>query len=278
MHNTRAIPICAHFSPVVDWLGLLSAFSRVDRPAVLNLCLGLPSIPLSWAANIWDGNDWIGRPTPTQDSGVRLIQDVACGRYYCRRTLRPLSLSLDISYALPICFRIMETLELLLTILIGILIGNFVVNHEWKKPRPRGASTAPPTTPPATESPITAQPTTEAYVTKTPKRPFVVRVSGIRPNDHDEHRVKSLVKAIAGLSDSENGCVGQITVVPSCTDTDNLVAIVDFKVLPDIFSSLKKGFSKVCEVPGQNDYYLDFDAVFVGFTQMYSTETKPTVE
>ena len=172
----------------------------------------------------------------------------------------------------------METLELLLTILIGILIANFVVNHEWKKPWPRGASTVPPTTPPPTESPITAEPTTEAFVTKVPKRPFVIRVSGIRPNDRDELRVKSLMKAITGLLDSENDCVGKITVVPSCTDTDNLVAIVDFKVLPEFFTSLKKGSSKGCEVPGQNDYYLDFDALFVGFTQMYSTETKPTVE
>ena len=172
----------------------------------------------------------------------------------------------------------METLELLLTILIGILIAHFAINHEWKKPRPRGASTVPPTTTLNTESPITAQPTTEAFVTKVSKRPFVIRVSGIRPNDRDEFRVKSLVKDIAGFLESENDCVDKITVVPSCTDTDGLVALVDFRVLPGIFSSLKKGSSKVCEVPGQNGYYLHFDALFDGFTQMYSTETKPTVE
>ena len=103
----------------------------------------------------------------------------------------------------------METLELLLTILIGILIGNFVVNHEWKKPRHRGASTVPPTTPPPTDSPITAQHTTEAFVTKVPKSLFVISVSGLRPKDRDVLRVKSLVKAIAGLRDSENDCVGK---------------------------------------------------------------------
>ena len=106
----------------------------------------------------------------------------------------------------------------------------------------------------------------------------MIRVSGIRPKDGDELRVKSLVKAVTGLSDSENDCVGKITVAPSCMDTDNLVAIVDFKVLPEFLSSLKKGSSQVCEVPGQNGYYLDFDALFVGFTQMYPTETTPTVE
>ena len=106
----------------------------------------------------------------------------------------------------------------------------------------------------------------------------MVRVSGIRPNDGDELRVKFLVKAIAGLSDSENDCVGEITVVPSCTDTGRLVALVDFKVLPEIFLSLKKGPSKVYKIPEQNGYYLRFDALFDGFTQMYSTERKPTVE
>ena len=173
----------------------------------------------------------------------------------------------------------METLELLLALLIGILIANFVVNQR-KKPRPRGASIVPPTTPPPTESPITAQPTTEAFVTKVPrsKRPIVIRVSGIRRDDRDEFRVKSLVKAIAGLTDSENDCVGKITVVPSCTDTNKFVALIDFKVLPEIFSSLKKGSSKVFEIPGQNGYYLRFDALFDGFTQMYSTERKPTAE
>ena len=172
----------------------------------------------------------------------------------------------------------METLELLLTILIDILIAHFALNRGWKEPRSCDASTVPPTTPPLTESPITAQPTTEAFVTKIPKRPFVIRVSGIQPDDRDEVRVKSLVKAIAGLSDSEKDCVGKITVVPSCTDTDNLVAVVDFKVLPEFFSSLKKEFSMVCEVPGQDGYYLDFNALFAGLTQMYSTETKPTAE
>ena len=234
--------------------------------------------PLSLgSANVGGGNDWIMPNTGTRlkraaDTGVWDAEDITAAI-----TLYPLSI-LTLATHSPYCFCIMETLELLLTILIGILIAHFALNHEWKKPRPRGASTVPPTTPPPTESPITAQPTTEAFATKVPKRPFVTRVGGIRPDDRDESRVKSLVKAIAKFPNSENYCIGKITVVPSCTDTDNLVALVDFKVLPGIFSSLKKGFSKVCEVPGQNDYYLDFDAVFVGFTQMYSTETKPTVE
>ena len=172
----------------------------------------------------------------------------------------------------------METSVLLLTILIGILIANFVVNPEWKKPRPRGVSTLPPTTPPTTEPPITAQPTTEAFVTNVPKRPLVIRVSGIRPSDRDELGVKSLVKAIAGLTDSEHDCFGKITVVPPCTDTEKLVALIDFKLVPEIFSSLKKGSSKTCEIPGHNGYHLRFDTLFDGFTQMYSTEKKPTVE
>ena len=113
---------------------------------------------------------------------------------------------------------------------------------------------------------------------KVPKKPFVVRVSNIRPDDGDVSRVKSLVKTIAKLSNSEIDCVGEITVVPSCTGTDNLVALIDFKELPDFYSSLKNEPLKVCEVPGQNGYYLDFDARFLGFTQMYSPATKPTVE
>ena len=172
----------------------------------------------------------------------------------------------------------METLELLLTILVGTVIAYFAVNHEWEKPRPRRASAVPPTTPTPTDLPRTAQPTAEAFATKLPKRPFVIRVGGIRPDDLDESRVKSLVEAISKLPNNENDCIGKVTVVPSCTDTDNLVALVDFKVLPGIFSSLKKGSSKVCEVPGENGYYLHFDALFDGFTQMYSTETRPTVE
>ena len=172
----------------------------------------------------------------------------------------------------------METLELLLTILICILTAHVAVNHEWKKPRPRDASPIPPTTPPPTESPITAQNTTEAFAADVPKRPFVIRVGGIRPDDREEARVKSLVKAIAKLPNTENDCIGKITVVPSCTDTNRFVALIDFKVLPEIFSSLKKGSSKVFEIPGQNGYYLRFDALFDGFTQMYSTERKATVE
>ena len=119
--------------------------------------------------------------------------------------------------------------------------------------RPCGASTVLRTTPPPTESPIT-QLTTEGYVTKAPKRPFVIRVRGVRQNDRDELRVKSLVGDIAGLSDSGNNCVGKITVVPSCSDIKNLLAIVDFKVLTGFFSSLKEEFSKVCELPAQNGY------------------------
>ena len=106
----------------------------------------------------------------------------------------------------------------------------------------------------------------------------MVRVSNIRPNDGDASRVKSLVKTIAKLSNSEIDCVGDITVVPSCTDPNNLVALIDFKELPDFFSSLKNEPLKVCEVPEQNSYYLDFDARFLGFTQMYSPATRPTVE
>ena len=49
----------------------------------------------------------------------------------------------------------MEIMELLLTILIGVLIAHFVVKHEGKKPRTRGASAVPPTTILDTESPIT---------------------------------------------------------------------------------------------------------------------------
>ena len=108
----------------------------------------------------------------------------------------------------------------------------------------------------------------------------MVRVSNIRPEDGDASRVKSLVKTIAKLSNSEMDCVGNITVVPSCTDANNLVALIDFKELPDFFSSLKNEplNLKVCEVPEQSGYYLDFDARFLGFTQMYSPATKPTVE
>ncbi|KFY14076.1 hypothetical protein V491_06163 [Pseudogymnoascus sp. VKM F-3775] len=170
----------------------------------------------------------------------------------------------------------METSELLLTILSGILIAYIVLNHRWKKPQPRDVSTVPTITPPTTESPISAASITEAAV---PKKPFVVRVSGIPPGDGDASQVKSWVKAtIAKLSNNESHCVSDIIVVPSCTDTNNLVALVDFKVLPDFLSSLKKVSRIVRKVPGRDGYYLDFDAKFDGFTQMYSTIKKPTAD
>ena len=185
-------------------------------------------------------------------------------------------LSIDISYALSICFCLRNTLKLPLTILIGILIAHFAVNYEYKKPRSRGVSTVPPTTPPPTESPTTVRSTTETFVTKELKRPFVVMACGIRPNDRDELRVKSLVKAMAGLSNSENDCVGSISVEPSCTHTDRLVALVDLKVLS--VSSLRKECSKVCEVPGQKGYYLHFDALFDDFTQIYFMKRNSTLD
>ena len=134
------------------------------------------------------------------------------------------------------------------------------------------------TTPPSKESLTAARSMTEASLTTAPKKPFVVRVSGIHPGDYDTSKVKSLVKTIAKLSNSESDCVGDITVVPSCADSNNLVALIDFKMLPDFFSSLKEGSPKVCKVPGRNGYFLAFDARFLGFTQMYSPATKPTVE
>ncbi|OBT38534.1 hypothetical protein VE00_11057 [Pseudogymnoascus sp. WSF 3629] len=167
----------------------------------------------------------------------------------------------------------METSVLLLTILSGILIACFVVYHGRNEPRPRGVPTVPTTTP------VTAASTTETPVTAVPNKPFVVRVSGIPLGDGDASWVRSWVKdTIAKFSNNESDCISDITVVPSCTDTDNLVALVDFKVLPDFLSSLKKGHRVVRNVLGQDGYCLDFDAKFDGFTQMYSTTTKPTAD
>lgn len=168
----------------------------------------------------------------------------------------------------------METSVLLLTIFSSILIACFVVYHGRNEPRPRGVPRVP-----RTRTPVTAASTTETPVTAVPNKPFVVRVSGIPLGDGDASWVRSWVKDTIGkFSNNESDCISDITVVPSCTDTDNLVALVDFKVLPDFLSSLKKGHRVVRNVLGQDGYCLDFDAKFDGFTQMYSTTTKPTAE
>lgn len=205
----------------------------------------------------------------------------------------------------------METSGFLLTILVGFVlaysIAYIIVNHEWKKAQqrevparrsalsPQAESSIPSQltatvhseesavtsqftiASPSTQTIIPTQPITEESVTIVPERPFVVRMSGIRPVDRDESKVRSLLKTIWNLSDGENECVGNITVVPSCSNTDRFVAIVDFKVRPNYFSFLREGHGSR-EVPEQNNYYLDFDAVFLGLTQMYSTRIKPIIE
>ena len=139
----------------------------------------------------------------------------------------------------------MDTQIWLLTILCGTLTAWIVANYIWKKPA-------------------------------APKKPFVVRVSGIPP---DASQAEACVRAtVATLSHNGSDCISNITIVPSCTDTDNLVAIVDFKMLPDFLSSLKEGSSRSFQVPGKTAYFLHFDAEFLGFTQMYSTEAEPTAE
>jgi len=139
----------------------------------------------------------------------------------------------------------MDTQIWLLTILCGTLTAWIVANYIWKKPA-------------------------------APKKPFVVRVSGIPP---DASQAEACVKAtVATLSNNRSDCISDITIVPSCTDTDNLVAIVGFKLLPDLLSSLKEGSLESIPVPGKTSYLLHFDAEFLGFTQMYPTEAKPTAE
>lgn len=150
----------------------------------------------------------------------------------------------------------METSVLLLTILCGIFIAWVVTNHERNKPLPRRVFTVP--------------------TTAAPRKPFVVRVSGIPSSDTSQ--AEACIKTtIATFSNDGSDCVSDINIVPSCTDTDNLVAIVDFKMLPDFLFSLKEGSPRSCQVPGR-DRYLHFDAEFFGFTQMYSPEAKPTAE
>lgn len=129
--------------------------------------------------------------------------------------------------------------------------------------------------------PTTALLPTEASATAALKKPFVVCVSGIPPlpDDGDAIRVRAWVEStIARLSNDKSDFISDMTIVPSCTAIDSFVALVDFKLLPEFFSFLKKGTSRVCKVPDQDGCYLEFSPGFVGFTQMYSTASKPTAE
>lgn len=178
-----------------------------------------------------------------------------------------ISLLASIIYSLH-CFCIMETSELLLTILCGFLIAYITANYQWNKAQPRRVSAVS----------ITTGSTTVASVITAPKKPFVVRISGIPLND--ESQSKSWIKTtITELSNNGSNYIKDITIVRSCTDTDNLVALVDFEVPPDFLSSLKSVSRKVLKAQGQDgSYNLEFSAEFLGFTQMYSLATKPTAE
>lgn len=109
------------------------------------------------------------------------------------------------------------------------------------------------------------------------KKPFVVRVSGIPPCDASQAE-SSLRTAIASRSKIGGDCISDITIVPSCIDTDNLVAIVDFSVLPDSLPSLRKELLDSSQLSGADRSDIHFDAEFFGLTQMYSTRSRPTHE
>ena len=166
-------------------------------------------------------------------------------------------------------FGVMDTLELLLTILCGILITWIIVKQKpllWRMLSTRDEA--------AVGSAHTIV-STKTPTTTSAKKPFVVRVRGIQAKDASQ--AETLVRDTIGRLADEKDCIGDITIVPSCTDTDMLVALVDFKFLPDFFSSLKSS-KEPFQVLVEDSYYLAFDAKFLGFTQTYPTEAKPTAE
>jgi hypothetical protein len=220
--------------------------------------------------------------SPQQLSG-RIIQPCGKEEQHCRILSIDFSTTLrtETKYALPRCFSIMQTSELLLTILCGFLIVCIVAYQSWNRPQPRPVSTAstkaPSTAAPPIDASATASSTMKVPATSEPRKPFVVRVSGIAPGDASPAEA-SVRTAIASLSNDGSDCISDITIVPSCTDTETNVALVDFKELPGSLSSLKKGLSESRQVSGTDRSYIHFDAEFLGFTQMYSTKNKPTHE
>jgi hypothetical protein len=119
---------------------------------------------------------------------------------------------------------------------------------------------------------ITADQTSTAHQAK----PFVVRVSGIQCSN--ALQAETFVKTtIERLSVDGRDCISNITIIPSCTNDDTLVALVDFSKLPDALSSLKSGRQKSHTVR-MAESYLTFEVEFLGFTQMYPTKTNPNAE
>lgn len=155
----------------------------------------------------------------------------------------------------------METWILLLSTLCAILVATLFVNCERLKRQPGR---------------------TPLLSTSQARKPFVVRVTGI-PSDAggatDASEVESWVKTTIGnLANDDGNCISDITIVPSCTDPSELVALVDFTVKPNFLSSLENGNSKSFPTSGTGSRDITFDAHFLDFTQMYPTEGLPVAE
>ncbi|RDW65601.1 hypothetical protein BP5796_10293 [Coleophoma crateriformis] len=110
-------------------------------------------------------------------------------------------------------------------------------------------------------------------------KPLVVRVRGI-PTTEPEYARKIVQSIVSEHKREERGDKEPaINIVPSCTDDDTSVALVEFQTLPSFLSQLKTSpqEQQVQVEVGAVYYYLTFDLHFFGFTQLYPT-TDPVAD
>ena len=158
----------------------------------------------------------------------------------------------------------MDNLNLLLSLLSGILIAWILVTNKQNQAQPHRALPASASRAPTTASTTVATPT-KALMTK----PTVVRVSGIRAGDILQAKI--FVRTTIVERSGDKNCITDITIVPSCIDTETFVALVDFKILPDFLSSLNENRRQSHLVRVTDSYDLIFDVHFLGLTQTHFT-------
>ena len=177
----------------------------------------------------------------------------------------------------------MEIAILILTILCILLAAQVVVDRSSRKGQPRVTSTAEVSSPTPTASAglptaSTTIPATHSAATATATKPVVVRVSNIRTDDFSSANevVRTAIKG--KLSADEENAISCVDIVPSCTDPDTLVAIVDFRALPRFLKCLKNGSQDSYQLPASQCYNLILSLSFLDFTQMYDTDGEPDKE
>ncbi|RDW59908.1 hypothetical protein BP6252_12995 [Coleophoma cylindrospora] len=119
----------------------------------------------------------------------------------------------------------------------------------------------------------------DGWISDSNTKPLVVRVRGIPTTETECAReiVGSII--FEHTRDERGDKEPTINIVPSCTDDDTSIALVEFQPLPRFLSQLKTASQEQqmqVEV-GKVNHYLIFDLHFFGFTQLYPT-TDPVAD